>query len=50
MRPSGQREPTVEEIMAGVTSYYRGQRKLYVRPQRASGCRTASGDRAVFSG
>jgi hypothetical protein len=31
MRPSEQREPTVEEIIACVTSYYRGERELYVR-------------------
>jgi hypothetical protein len=27
MRPSEQREPTVEEIIACVTSYYRGERR-----------------------
>jgi hypothetical protein len=31
MRPSEQREPAVEEIIACVTSYYRGERELYVR-------------------
>jgi hypothetical protein len=31
MRPSEQREPTVEEIIACVTSYYRGEREFYVR-------------------
>jgi len=31
MSSSEQREPTVEEIIAGVTSYYRGERELYVR-------------------
>ncbi len=31
MSPSEPREPTVEEIIAGVTSYYRGERESYVR-------------------
>jgi hypothetical protein len=31
MSPSEQREPTVEKIIAGVTSYYRGEHQLYVR-------------------
>ncbi len=31
MSPSEQREPTVEEIIASVASYYRGERELYVR-------------------
>ena len=31
MSPSEQREPPVEEIIAGVTSYYRGECELYVR-------------------
>src|SRR6266852_3452975 len=31
MSPSEPREPTVEEIIAGVASYYWGERELYVR-------------------
>jgi hypothetical protein len=48
MSSSEQREPTVEEIIAGVTSYYRGEREWYMRhcePLDAA----LSGDRAVLS-